>query len=291
MKHLLISSLTALLLILTACAPVQPAASDDSTPGTTSEPSPTPATPDSTEDSPEVEETPTPEPDMEDASWDTNPEALIISATFCCGFVPQSAVINYIPDAQVWGDGRIVWVEQSDDGTRRVLEGQLSLEELGLLIERIQDAGFFEWEDRYANQQVADYADKCINVNLVEQQKSVCEYYEGAPAEFHEIYDVLSTGAGASGEAYMPETGFLTVIPLGPTTQINPADVAGTWDAAEMGISLSEVGEGVWVEGPALEAAWAAVNFRPWNPMVQEGENYYLLGLQIPNLSMAPPPS
>jgi hypothetical protein len=292
MRHLLFAFLLAFLVLTTACAPVAPAGSQEETPVTTIEPSPVPATPVNTEQpTASSDETPMPDDVTVEPSWETDPEALIISAIFCCGFVPQTAITNHIPDAQIWGDGRIVWVEQSEDGPRRVLEGQLSVEEMELLIKQIEDAGFFGWEDRYANQQVADYPDKCIQVNLTKAQKSVCEYYEGAPEAFHQLYEVLSTGAGASGEEYVPETGFLTVIPLGATTQINPADVAGTWDASEMGFSLNDVGSGMWIEGLALETAWEAVNFRPWNPMMQEGDSYYLLGLQVPNLSMAAPPS
>ncbi|MDX1436384.1 MAG: hypothetical protein R3335_06220 [Anaerolineales bacterium] len=297
MKRLIIIFLAGLLLVLAACAPVPPASQGDGAPETpievTEQPEQEPEAPvDSGDVISEEEVTPLSEAEKRQLPWDTDPEALIISATFCCGFAPQLALTNYIPDAQVWGDGRVVWVEQSDDGSRRVLEGHIDLGELELLLNRIKDAGFFEWDEYYSNPQVADFADKCINVNLLEGEKSVCEYYEGAPAAFHELYALLSEGAGApDGEDYAPESGFLTVIPLGSDVPTESVDAMLNWDAPGLGISLSVVEDegGAWVSGTTLEAAWQVVNQRPWNPLVQEGDSFYMLGLQVPNLSMVPP--
>ena len=52
--------------------------------------------------------------------WDQSPDAVIIEATITGGLVPMNFMENYIPEAQVWGDGRIVWVEETSNG-RRVL--------------------------------------------------------------------------------------------------------------------------------------------------------------------------
>lgn len=295
MRQFIIIFALGLLGVLAACSPVPPIGAENTEPtepaNPTSLPSPEATDPSDTQDSaPEEEGTPVPDDDKRQLPWNTDPEALIISATFCCGFSPQLAVTNYIPDAQVWGDGRVVWVEQHEDGSRTVWEGYIDLGELELLLNRFRDAGFYEWEDYYANQQISDLADQCIQVSLIDKKKSVCEYYEGAPDAFHELYDLLLKGAGASeAEEYVPESGFLTVIPLGTEAQIESVNVALEWETSELGVSLSEVGEGVWVKGPSLEAAWAAVNFKPWNPIVREGDSFYMVGLQVPPMSMIEP--
>jgi hypothetical protein len=223
--------------------------------------------------------------------WEKDPQAVVISATFCCGFVPQLAVTNYIPEAQIWGDGRIVWVVQEDTGSRSVFQAQLAPEEVSALLEQIAGAGFFGWEARYGDFTVSDLADQCLQVNLESGSTAVCEYYKGAPQAFHELYDFITSGAGKRGGIYTPETGYLTVNELGPAVQAGPIDTSVDWDAAGLELSLDEVGDGVWIKGPALELAWQAVNARPWLPMVKNGDRLYEIGLQIPGLSREAPPA
>jgi hypothetical protein len=272
---------------LGACSPVPPAGSGG-TPVDNKEPAE--ATDSGSNPTPGDEPISPSDGDTATPSWDTDPEAVIISATFCCGFAPYFLTINYIPDAQVWGDGRIVWVEQMDDGSRKVMQGQLGKDDLAKLLAKIDAAGFYGWKDLYRNDTVADFADKCIQVDTLAEQKSVCEYFEGAPEAFHELYDVLSSGAGAEGVDYLPDTGFLTATSFGEDVQLGPGQVVATWDPAELGINLSEVGDGLWIEGDALKASWAAVNLQPWGPTVLEEATAYTIGLQIPGLSMTAPP-
>ncbi len=47
-------------------------------------------------------------------NWDASPSAVIVEVTIIGGLVPREYVMNAIPDARVWGDGRIVWVEYID---------------------------------------------------------------------------------------------------------------------------------------------------------------------------------
>ncbi len=223
--------------------------------------------------------------------WEKDPQAVVISATFCCGFVPQLAVTNYIPEAQIWGDGRIVWVVQEDTGSRSVFQAQLSPDEITELLEQLAKAGFFGWEPRYGDFTVTDLADQCLQVNLESGSTAVCEYYKGAPQAFHELYDLITSGAGKRGSIYTPEVGYLTVRALGAAEQAAPEDINLDWDAAGLNLRLDKVGDGEWIKGPGLELAWKAVNARPWLPVVKSGDTIYEIGLQIPGLSREVPPA
>jgi hypothetical protein len=86
--------------------------------------------------------------------WDTSAEALILRASVSGGLVPQNFVLNAVPDAQVWGDGRIVWVEYTGEGGRRVLEGYLTEAQLESFLRRAVNDGFFGWENYYSNPDV-----------------------------------------------------------------------------------------------------------------------------------------
>lgn len=221
--------------------------------------------------------------------WDTDPNALIVSATISGGMVPQSVAINYIPDAQVWGDGRIVWVEYLGDGQRRVLEATLTPDQLRAFLQRAVGDGFFGWEASYADYNVYDAATQCLSLALASNSKSVCEYVSGAPRAFHTLYGEVASGLGLTGSDYRPERGYLTAQALNYEGQPTP-EVLLHWPANSMGLSLSDAAGGAWVEGEALELAWRMVNTNLWGGLVQEGETYYELTLQVPGVSQILPP-
>jgi hypothetical protein len=224
--------------------------------------------------------------------WDTAPDALIVSATFCCGLTSPVMRLNYLPDAQIWGDGHMIWVEYDQDGSRRVLETVLTHEQLADLLQQVVDAGFFGMQDRYANNLVMDAADKCLTVNLESAQKTVCEYFQGAPQVFHDLYAMFASGAGVAGKDYMPTQGYLTAHPLESIDKENVSRVDLQWDSKARGISLNTIVEsGTWVEGETLAQLWQTVNANPGGMIVQEGEQFYQISLQVPGLSMEAPPA
>lgn len=266
-------------LVLAACQPATPITSDRAT-GT-----------------PPVAEVPTAQPDTSsidfprpEVAWNNDPNTIILSGTFCCGFTTPLVPLNYIPDFQVWGDGRYVWVVYSkDNSSREVLQGQLPEEKLTALLQRVVDAGFFGWDDRYANPMISDLADQCMTVNLSSVSKTVCEYSEGAPEAFHTFYDNFARGNDETGTPYVPTKGYLTAFEMGNLGRpVSQDDVL--WPADQLFSLSTAVDKGVWVEGQALELAWKAINANPWQGLAYEGGKFFSLAIQIPDLSMNQPP-
>lgn len=222
--------------------------------------------------------------------WNQDPAALIISATFCCGFTTQLVPLNYLADASVWGDGRMVWVEYSqNDGSRRVLEGHLTQEQLQAFLQKAAEAGFFSWEDRYADESIADIPDQCLSIQLESQTKQVCEYAKGAPAAFHQLYDEIAGGAGATGTDYVPEKGYFQALKV--EGELSPTTSADTvWSPETMGFSLEEAIQGRWLEGETLKKAWDMVNANWQGVIIQEGDTFYQISIQIPDISFTQPP-
>ncbi|MEJ2706212.1 MAG: hypothetical protein P8074_01240 [Anaerolineales bacterium] len=236
--------------------------------------------------------TPTAEETMPpDIIWDESPQSLIFSATTSGGFVPQIAELNNIPDAQIWGDGRILWVESGPQGARQVMQGRMSQEQVATLFERLQAKGFFSWKELYKPQLApTDLPTKCLFAQTKERSRKVCEYYEGAPAAFHEIYAWASQGAGVTGEPYTPEAGYLISYPIETPQQVGDQAEPAEWSPQENEFTLSKATQGVWIQGQALQSAWKTVNQQPWGPSVVEGEQAYLISLQIPQVNLIQPP-
>ncbi|MCP4359514.1 MAG: hypothetical protein GY796_16005 [Chloroflexi bacterium] len=219
-----------------------------------------------------------------DLAWDHDPEALIIQAKSGGGLQPEAAYYNEIPRAQVWGDGRIIWQSRNEGGGRQVWQGQLSEMETADLLQTFADKGFFQLKDHYEpSAQVYDSSSTSLRVNLLAESKSVGEYHEGAPRRFHELVGLVSSGAGAEGQPYVPQAGYLTAALVTPWDGLDTTAVP-QWDTAVLGLDLEEAA-GVWVEGEALARAWEIVNQKYWSPMVVQGDAYYELYLQLPELT------
>ncbi len=223
-----------------------------------------------------------------DLPWNPFPEAVVVSAETSGGFVPALYVTNGLADARIWGDGRYIWVVNNDDGSRSVYEGYLSQEQLLAITNQFENADFFGMQDQYANDMVADAPDRCLRVQLIDRVKQVCEYVEGAPPAFHTLYELVVSGAGVDGELYVPSRGYVVTYVLGQAAgQASQADVQLSEDAV---ITMADYLQGAWADGPILAAAWDQVNLRPFGMVVQQGQTYYQVSVQVPGLSLVPPP-
>lgn len=224
-------------------------------------------------------------PPRSEIAWDASPNAVIIEMYVIGGLTPMNYMRNYIPDARVWGDGRILWVERIGSG-RRVLEGHLSEDEVRALLQKISDAGFFGWQKHYEPPDlIYDAQTTVLRVNLLRLQKTVSEYHEGAPAAFHELAALLSSGAGASGADFVPARLYLTAFPLSGTD--SPSEFY--WPDEAAGFALAEAVNGRYVEGEALEFAWQVVNHGYYSVVESAGRRYQL-GVQVPGVSLEEPP-
>jgi hypothetical protein len=230
----------------------------------------------------------TPSPSVE-ITWNTSPQAVVVSAASFGGFVPPLASLNALPAAQLWGDGRFVWVTYDETQHRQVWQSHLEEAQIADLLEMIDAAGFYTWLDRYENPMVMDAPETCLVVSQVDRAKKVCEYVEGAPQAFHELYALLASGLGLDGQPFVPERGYLVSHLLGKVGQ-RVSQVDGEWQQAG-GVSLADSTQGVWIDGEALEAAWTYVNASPWGMVIQEGDTYYGISVQVPELSLQAPPA
>ena len=228
--------------------------------------------------------------------WDANPATVVITATNCCGLTTPFYHDNYIPDALVWGDGRILWTQMGSSGNRQVLQGQLSATQLHDWLQSVADAGFFGWKGLYKNDLSAtDLPTRCIAVTLTSQVKQVCEYQQSAPEAFHNLYDQLSQGLGVAGTPFVPLRAYLTAHSF-PKTNLGKgggaqASKTPLWNEKAAGTSLANAVNGAWLEGTTVKQAWELVNQNPMAPMVMENGQTYQLTLQVPGVSLAPPPA
>jgi hypothetical protein len=231
-----------------------------------------------------------PLPTASEIAWNSSPNALIISATLSGGRTTRVFLENYIPDARIWGDGRIVWVDYIDTNKRRILQGQLTQAQMHALLNRFINDGFFNLQDSYNVERAkTDVRGKCLSLELKQQSKKVCEYDEGAPQVFHDLYNHIVNGVGEAGTEYIPQTAYLTVHPFAFSKGYTPP-VDFQRSAVSLGLSLGDTTDGTWIEGKTLDQAWHIVNSKWKGMIIHDDEEYYGISLQVPGVSLIDPP-
>jgi hypothetical protein len=222
--------------------------------------------------------------------WNMSQETPIIIARNCCGFVTQTYATNHIFDAQIWGDGRIIYSSIFDTGVRFVRTAQLSTTRVQSLLREIIDDGFFQMEDNYGEYAIADASEQCLVVHLVQKSKTVCQYVRGAPPEFEELYMKVWSVAWGRSEPYEPKVAYLE------SQLLDFSNFPGLmphreWSETDSGISLASATSGLCIEGLALEQAWNIVNQDMWVGLVSQDRDIYQITLQISGVSMIAPPT
>jgi hypothetical protein len=220
-----------------------------------------------------------------DVAWDNDPATTIIklySPHTTAGLSGAYDSRYYIPEVQVWGDGRIIWVER-EGRSRRVLEGHLTEAETEALLTSIVEAGFFDWEESYQTLGGNSSAWMHLLVNLSDRSKEIREH-GGAPDAYYDVEARLLGGAGADGREFVPACGYLTARPFS-------AGGGGPQWPAGADITPDDIGDGRYVEGRLLRFVWDLVNQDPPNPIYASyGGHTFTIMVQIPDVSLTQPP-
>ncbi len=213
------------------------------------------------------------------ASWDTSPKTLIIAIKYY-GEVDY----NYIPSAQIWGNGHVIWVEHSSSGTRQVLEGYLTHEAMTDLVDKIIDLGFFNGY-RIPNIDVfiGDYLE--VNLSGASHEAEI----DAKNKALSEIVNFLRLGAGVKGSEFLPTSGRLLAYPV-EEVGIPASTIAHyQWTSEKFGHDL----ESVYTHKPyneiniyddELAFAWEIVNSS--NPVVESNGKKYWIAVIIPGVSL-----
>ncbi len=221
-------------------------------------------------------------------AWNADASNLVIQAASGGGMMFEP---NPMPLARLWGDGRLVWVVGDGTGGRRVLAATLTPDQMRRLLQTFVDDGFFGWKDSYSPGVVYDAPSTCLGVSLTGVSKSVCETLSGAPARFHDLLDLVGSGAGATGADFVPERGYLRVTRLDEAPAARNNGPVTAWPGDQLGLHLADVGDGQWVQGDALRLAWGAVNANPLNPILREGAVEFQVQVLVAGVTGIEPPS
>lgn len=229
----------------------------------------------------------TSEPTLPAIEWDPSPEAVIIEAAnpikqYHPSLSPD-LIQNYIPEGRVFGDGHIIWAVYAEDRSRTVFEGYLTRDQMTDILQDFVDAGFFGWKEAYFSKLPYDNPPSdYLTVNLTSLSKTVRVTMAQPPEGYMELFDRISTGAGAEGKPFIPQNGTLIL-------EETEEEALMTWDQETYPLALSQATAGIPLVGEALAAAWGIVNQEPLAPPVVEIDGKaYRFFLLIPGLMYEP---
>jgi hypothetical protein len=220
-----------------------------------------------------------------DLSYPAEADHLLIEADTAGGLVPPAYAENHIPAFRLYGDGRVIWTDR-EGPQMSVWQGYLPPEKIQDLLAWMAEEGYFRMKDFYTVENPpTDLPTQCIRVNLEGESKSVCEYFDGAPEAFDQIYGLLTSGAGATDAGpYEPQIGWVTAEPL----TWEPGSEVVAWPEV-LSPALSAMADGAWVDGQTLEFLWR--NRLEQGPLMlfEELGDRYQVTLQVPGLMPGAP--
>ncbi len=194
--------------------------------------------------------------------------------------------INFgnIPDVQIWGDGKIVWVDILPNGSRRVYQGTLNDQYIIDILQSIIESGMFNFfKSSRDNDQVCKYIgyDNELHVELLRARRRMLIWQ--SEEQVCNLVNYLASGADLEGNNFEPTLGIVYPIPLESSdTHSNeewyPSSLPFDFDEAIKARGRFEI------EGQALDFVWNFVNKYPDPVVTYQGEKYRI-GLSVPEVS------
>jgi len=199
---------------------------------------------------------------------------------------------NDIPLCAIYGDNRIVWLDNSQPNQTIVL------------FDVLEDINIYNW-----------VTDLTVNKRIFEYEGNVEERYpEGERPVYEEIVlDVNGTRHVSDGFAQWPDSYFRDVLTDCTSLSLTPAlyepsagwlsaqgvDRAANaatiyWNAEGAGINLNDLarsGERVWVDDPfVVNRVWNAMTNSPRFRQFAQGDAFFEVAFEVPNIHPSAPP-
>ncbi|MFP4322158.1 MAG: hypothetical protein ACLFTK_06880 [Anaerolineales bacterium] len=195
---------------------------------------------------------------------------------------------NEIPLCTLWGDGRLVWINELDT-TREVLEAQLDDEAVRALIETVIFSGFYDWESDFTIPDQSRNNMQSITLNLFSEERTVQRFSAWPAGGFQRI---LQACQQASDEPvlFLPEGGWVSAIEVTYNTEVGQIP----WYDVASGFNLADVAGGApprWVSGNLAIVLWRDVILPRTTIHIRDQNQSYELIMQVPRVTRdAPPP-
>ncbi|MDX2161124.1 MAG: hypothetical protein SF162_07360 [bacterium] len=223
--------------------------------------------------------------------WVRSPEAILFQADVTAGNRDTTLVGKRdVPLCTVYGDNRVVWVNELGPFNIEVLYDRIEDNVIGTFIayltvnERIYT---YQRPDNMPEiDETAVVETIAINVNGVQHR---ADGFSGWDSEWFPRVLAACRSLSQSPVLFEPNGGWLTV----ENAPYDPLSPALTWNPAETGLDLAALAaqaEPSWVANAQAVTVWRLQNTQPPRFLLQQGDAYFAIALQVPGISRTAPP-
>lgn len=218
------------------------------------------------------------------AKWDASATRLVVRISTHCDY--RQAIFEF-PRVQIWGDGRVIWIEYNHYSQRFVFEGYLTHQQMATLIE-ILVKEIFKFEP------LEDWSSyDCKYKEYVDLQLSGVYGHNLLSSLSREAIATALLNPGFESHEFVPTTGKLYALPIDRDLQWYRQHEIKVffWPDDHFGYTLEDVyrtnpvyawgpvkitGPGRDIVGEELQLAWSIVNSSIADPVMSNGKLYQI---------------
>lgn len=221
-------------------------------------------------------------------NWERAPLSVIFRAEATRNTTDTFENRSEIADCAVYGDNRVVYTASNGLGIN-VAWQRVDDEPIRLFVDDLVNT--FEIYNQRAGLDALPAEQRPLLTEtvllVVNGQAHYADSYGGWTEDFYRRITERCRAIADSPSELLPASGYVSVQPV----SYNENQPSMEWDAAS-GIDLSALGaERRWFTGAALQTLWTAQRTAGAGIQVRQGENVYLVAVEVPGVSRyAPPP-
>jgi hypothetical protein len=230
--------------------------------------------------------TPSPQPGL--IGWERSPTSIVFQADVVGG-TEDLARMSEVPICTIYGDNRIVWVNELDAFHVEILYDFLTDAAISDFIAYLTVQERIYTHEAYAAEQVSgDIAPVVEVVTIsVNGQLHTADAFSGWDSEWFSRVANSCKRISQSPILYEPSGAWLTVA----TADYNMSVPTVNWDGQSLILAdFLSGGQPRWIEGAEMLSLWNYLNTLPSNLIFLQNNAFYRIALQVPGISRTSPP-
>jgi hypothetical protein len=223
--------------------------------------------------------------------WDRSPANIVFQADVVGGSEDISRLSD-VPLCTIYGDNRVVWVNELDAFHVEILYDMLPDTMIDSFITYLTvQERIYTYQALASEQQTQDVAPVVEKVFInVNQQAHTADAFSGWDSDWFSRVLRSCQRLSQTPILFEPDGAWLTTV----SADYNTESPIVTWGAHETTLNLAEAASGAqprWISGSSVVLVWNYLNTLPSSLLFSENNQYYRLALQIPGITRTSPPA
>ncbi len=226
-------------------------------------------------------------------TWDTSPSTIVFRADVTGGTQDPLLDRNWVPDCTIYGDGRLIWLNNLGVANTQVLEDQLTADQIRIFVfnNLAVNRGIYNYPDRSKQVRPATSDVQPVVEVLTLNVNGTLHITDAFAGWDRAYYDSIVTDCHALSlqpVLFVPTAAWVTAQPVA----YDPRAAAVPWDAQANGLSLQETAasnDRRWVQGQAVGAMWNLIRTSAPDLVFYEGDTQYRVTVEVPNVTRDAP--